>query len=229
MSAPEASNDRNASPRGPKDPSGPLNSNPKGPPKRRSRSGPNGIPPKPKPLHEGLRGGSREARRRAAVVLAALAGAVTPTEAATALGVSLSCYYLLETRALLGLRKACEPTPTGRVESPERRIERLTKEADRLRNEVTRLQALLRAAQRTIGLNLHLASSLDQKPVKGKGATKGDGRGKRRKKRKPVARALKAAAELQKDEPTPPESQGPPPGEPPGALKKNNEENDAAS
>jgi hypothetical protein len=56
-------------------------------------------------------------KRQAAAILEVLAGARTPTEAATALAVSLPRYYQLESRALEGLVAACVPKPKGRVKS----------------------------------------------------------------------------------------------------------------
>ncbi|QVL31033.1 hypothetical protein KIH39_19585 [Telmatocola sphagniphila] len=52
-----------------------------------------------------------QAKRLASVILEVLAGARTPTDAATAVGISLPNYYQVETRALQGLLKACEPRP----------------------------------------------------------------------------------------------------------------------
>src|ERR1700682_6224924 len=57
-------------------------------------------------------------KRQAAAILEVLAGARTPTEAATALSVSLPRYYQLESRGLGGLVAACVPKPKGRVKSP---------------------------------------------------------------------------------------------------------------
>src|SRR5438477_8881944 len=58
---------------------------------------------------------SREARRLAAAILEVLAGARTPTEAATSLGLSVPRYYQVESRALEGLLAACAPRPKGRA------------------------------------------------------------------------------------------------------------------
>jgi len=95
---------------------------------------------------------SRDARRVAAAVLEVLAGARTPTEAAAALTMSLPRYYQVETQALRGLVSACEPKPRGRQASPTRDLVVLRKENERLRREAARQQALVRAAQRSIGL-----------------------------------------------------------------------------
>jgi hypothetical protein len=95
---------------------------------------------------------SRAARRVAAMVLEVLAGARTPTEAAQALEVSVPRYYQLETRALRGLLSACEPLPQGRLPNPGHELARLQRDKERLQREVLRQQALVRAAQRGVGL-----------------------------------------------------------------------------
>jgi uncharacterized protein (DUF2267 family) len=129
------------------------------------------------------RDSERDTRRLAAAVLEVLAGARTPTEAATALAVSLPRYYQLETQALKGLLAACAPKPRGRVRSADRDLARLRQDNQRLQREVTRQQTLLRAAQRTVGL----AAPAPPPPVKKPGQ-------KTRKRR--VARALSVAAHL---------------------------------
>jgi hypothetical protein len=127
----------------------------------------------------------RDARRTAAAVLEVLAGACTPTEAATGLGVSLPRYYLLETRALEGLVAACEPRSKGPGVSPAKELAKAQRECDRLRKEGLRYQSLARVAQRAAGFVAP--------PPKAREAAKG----KRR--RKPVVRALVAAARLKED------------------------------
>ena len=92
-----------------------------------------------------------EAKRLAAAILEVLAGARTPTEAATALNLSVPRYYQIESRALQGLLQACEPKPRGRVRSIKTEVETLSKENQRLQRELTRHQALARAAQRARG------------------------------------------------------------------------------
>src|SRR5262249_2844903 len=62
-------------------------------------------------------GASAEARRLAAAILEVLAGARSPAEAATALGVSLVRYYQVEARALRALVAGCEARPRGRAPS----------------------------------------------------------------------------------------------------------------
>ncbi len=121
---------------------------------------------------------SQEARQIAAAVLEVLAGARTPSSAAGALSVSLPRYYALEARALEGLLKACERRGRGPRRSAERELARLRRDMARLEREAARNQALLRAAQRAVGLRAaELPAAADTK-------------GKKRK-RRPVARALK--------------------------------------
>jgi hypothetical protein len=96
--------------------------------------------------------GSAQARRCLAVMLEALSGLRSTTEAAEAMGVSLSRYYYLETRALNGMLAALEPRPRGPKKTPEKAIAALQREKKVLVREVARHQALLRAAQRTVGL-----------------------------------------------------------------------------
>lgn len=134
--------------------------------------------PKPRPKAED---GSSDAKRIAAAVLEVLAGARTPQEAATALGVSVPCYYSAETRALAGLVSACEPLGRARERSADVELATLKRDNERLKREAARSQALARAAQRTIGL----PSPATKEAVKGK------------KRRAPRVRALKAARELQ--------------------------------
>jgi hypothetical protein len=121
------------------------------------------APGRGRPRHTGLRdtgpgGGdlvkeaSRDARRVAAMVLEVLAGARTPTEAAQALELSVPRYYQLETRALHGLLAACEPGRKGRVPSLAQELALAQRDKERLQREVLRQQALVRAAQRTVGL-----------------------------------------------------------------------------
>ena len=148
-------------------------------------------------------GASREARRLAAAILEVLAGMRTPTEAAEALSVSVPRYYLLEQRALAGLVAACEPRGRGPGKSPNRRIADLEREVQRLKQQCDRHLALARAAQRSVGL------AAPPRPVaSGKGKTGSNSKpsGKRRRRRRPTVRALKAAKELQAtppDEPAP--------------------------
>jgi hypothetical protein len=138
---------------------------------------------------------SREAQRFAAVILEVLAGVRTPTDAAVAIGVSVPRYYLWEQRALEGLVAACEPRPVGQGPSQQHQITVLQKELVRLRQNCVRQQALVRASQRAIGLTP--PPQPGGKPVS-KAAGKSGDRNARKgpRKRRPVVRALKAAAAL---------------------------------
>jgi|SRR5580700_1804660 hypothetical protein len=148
----------------------------------RKRGRPKGQPVRQRNLGEGA---SAEAKRLAAAILEVLAGARTPTEAALSLGLSLARYYVLEDRALQGMLVACEPRTMSRGPSPESALAALRRECDQLRRECTRQQTLVRAAQRTIGL---------APPTP---ATRGPERnGKKRRPRRPTARALRVAARL---------------------------------
>jgi hypothetical protein len=99
------------------------------------------------------RGYSREAQRQAALILEVLAGIRKPAEAAQVLAVSPPRYYQLESRALRGLVSACEARPKGRTRSAEVELAVLKRQRARLQQELVRHQALLRMAQRSIGLN----------------------------------------------------------------------------
>lgn len=142
--------------------------------------------------HHGVQGGTAEANRIAVALLEVLAGARSPAEAAEALGVSLPRYYILETRALEGMVAACEPKPLGKQPSPETRIAALEKQLRQAQRECARQQALVRVAQRSVGLRS--AAPPPAEPRKGKPGSKRDGKG--RKKRRPTVRALKAAETL---------------------------------
>jgi len=143
---------------------------------------------------------SRDAQRVATAILEVLAGVRTPTEAADAVSLSLPRYYLWEQRALEGLVRACEPRPVGQVMGQRHQIAVLEKEVARLRQDCARQQALVRASQRTIGLAASgpPVTKPAAKPV-GKATAKvaGTVTNKAKRKRRPVARALKAVAALQ--------------------------------
>ncbi len=132
---------------------------------------------------------SREAKRMAACILEVLGGARTPTEAAKALAISVPRYYLLETRALNGLLEACEPRPMGRVRSTESELAAAQKEAERLKRECARYAALVRVAQRAVGIAAP--------PPPPKPGAKGKGKGPRKR----MVRALKAATLMKSVEP----------------------------
>jgi hypothetical protein len=142
-------------------------------------------PSAPKRAH-GVQGGTSEANRLAVVVLEVLAGGRTTLEAAAALGVALPRYYQLEIRALQGMVAALEPRPKVRQPSPEGRIALLEKALNESRRECARQQALVRAAERSLGIKPPVA--VESKPL-------GKDRAGRRK-RRPTVRALKVARAL---------------------------------
>jgi hypothetical protein len=148
------------------------------------------------PLHSA----SREARRLAAAVLEVLAGLHTPSEAARAVGVSLARYYQLEQRALDGLVAACEPRRRGRCPGGNPAGD-LRRECERLRRECARQQALVRATRRSVGLAEppDPPATPEVRP--------------RRRKRRPTARALRAAALLRDGTEVPAGDDSPAPGE----------------
>ena len=129
---------------------------------------------------------SPQARKQAAAILEVLAGVRTPADAAQAIGVSLVRYYQREQRALRGLLRACEPAPRGKRASETRRIAVLEKQVARLEADCRRQQALVRAAQRAMGLA----------PVAPSASKESATDGKRRRKRRPAVRALKMARAL---------------------------------
>jgi hypothetical protein len=129
---------------------------------------------------------SREARRLAAAILEVLAGARTPSAAAGALGVSLPRYYQLEARALQALIAGCEARPRGPGRSADKELRQLRRQQERLERELGRQQALVRLAQRAIGLS----------PPKETDKAGGPAKGKKRR-RRAVVRALSAARHLQ--------------------------------
>ena len=131
---------------------------------------------------------SAEARRQAAAILEVLAGVRTPTEVAGQLAISLTRYYIIEGRALQGLVAACEPRPRGRVRSPEGELAALRRECEQLRRQAARQQALWRVTERTLGLAGAAATP---------SAKAGQKSPKKRRQRKPKARALQAATVLQ--------------------------------
>ena len=150
---------------------------------------------------------SAAARRQAAAILEVLAGARRPDSAANALGISLPTYFKLEQRALNGLLAACEPRSQGRVPRPESRIAALEKQVALLERECGRQQALVRAAQRTVGLTP--AASPSEKGPAGKGPSeKGKAVGRKGRPRRPTVRALRAAKALQEEGPLSADSSG---------------------
>ncbi len=169
---------------------GPRNGDGSPPAKRRGRPpkpGPK-APPKPKTTRPGAGlSGSPEAKRKASVILEVLGGLRSPTSASAVLGISVQRYYMIEVRALQGLIAALDVKPKrGGQPSPETTLRRVAKERDRLERELLRAQALLRVAQRAVGL------APPAEPPKAAGKS---GPGKR-KTRTPTVRARRAADEL---------------------------------
>lgn len=129
--------------------------------------------------------GTAEAKRLAAAILEGLAGLRGPQEASEALGISMTRYYHLEARALQGLVAALEPRPRGRQHSPQTEMVKMVRDNARLERELKRAQALVRSAQRTVGLP----------PVRQKSKLGGDGK-KARRTRRAMVRAEKAVEAL---------------------------------
>jgi hypothetical protein len=120
-----------------------------------------------------------QSRKQAACVLEVLAGLRTPEQAALALGLTLQTYYNVETRALRGLIHGCTPTPPGRTMVLLKQVRGLETRCAELAKQVGRYQALLRNAQRSVGL-MAVAQQPPGKTPKGK------------RKRRPVVRALRS-------------------------------------
>jgi hypothetical protein len=108
--------------------------------------------------------GERAARRTAAVILEALAGQRSASEAAAVLEIALPRYYVLERRAVSGMIAALAPRPRGRPRSDQEELVRLRTELERLRGEVARLESLQRLSQRAIGLPGDGAASRTKPP-----------------------------------------------------------------
>ena len=133
-----------------------------------------------------LHANSSETKRLATAILEVLAGVRSPADAAKTLEISLPRYYLLEQRALAGLIAACEPRAKGPPRSVEREIAQLERALASSQRECARQQALVRAAQRAVGL-------APPQPPK---ATLKNGVKKSRR-RRPTARALRAARAIE--------------------------------
>jgi hypothetical protein len=125
---------------------------------------------------------SSQTKRLATAILEVLAGVRTPADAAKSLEISVPRYYLLEQRALAGLLAACEPRTKGPGRNVEREIAKLQRELAASQRECVRHQSLWRAAQRAVGLTPPQPS----KPANTSG-------GKKPRRRRPTARALRAA------------------------------------
>jgi HAMP domain-containing protein len=117
--------------------------------------------------------GSRKAKQCLVVILETLGGACTTGEAAERLGVSLSRYYQLETRALQGMLTALEPRPRGPKKTKDSEIRALKAEKREMARELRRATSLLRAATRSVGAKA-------AKPQRKKGAKKKRRRAKAR-------------------------------------------------
>lgn len=143
-------------------------------------------------------GGTSPARRQAAAILEVLAGVRRPSEAAQALGTSLPRYYQLERRALIGLLSACEPAPRGPRMDVSRQLAVLERENRRLKRECDRQQALVRMAERSLGLS---PPSPAKAPAKSQEKPGQEGRKQRRPRRASV-RALAVARGLHSNEAT---------------------------
>jgi hypothetical protein len=109
-------------------------------------------PPTKKKSPGGSLKGSLDAKRKASLILETLSGLRSTADASAALGVTLARYYQLESRALQGLVDALEPRPNGGQVAPEVETRKLKQERDRLEQELRRAQALVRVAQRAVGL-----------------------------------------------------------------------------
>jgi Helix-turn-helix domain len=128
---------------------------------------------------------SSGARRKAHLILEVLAGVRTPSSAAEELAIPLPRYYQWEDRGVAGLVAALEPRRRGPRRDPTKELESLAAELESSRKECARYEALLRSAQRTIGL-----------------ASREDPEGERsaagRKKKRPTVRALTAIRKLER-------------------------------
>ena len=127
------------------------------------------------------------ARKQAAAVLEVLAGLRTPQQAADELGISLPTYFNLEIRAMRGLTFACCAQPPGRQQTLAPKLRQAQSRLAELEQQVGRYQALLRTAQRSVGLAPPVPS---KRPA-----------GTRRAPRKPSVRAMRTIAALGQAQP----------------------------
>lgn len=143
---------------------------------------------------------SPEANRRAAVILTVLAGERLPSQAAEALGVSVTHYYILERKALEGLLRACERKPLGPPgPTAEQQVVRLEKQLEQAHRECQRQAALVRSTQRALGLPASAPPGKAAAKAKQSGDNNGKSVGPKRRRRKPTVRALRAAETLAKN------------------------------
>ena len=131
--------------------------------------------------------GSPEAKRLACLVLEVLSGLRSPASASGVAGIAPQRYYALETRALQAIVLALEPRPKGPRHRPETERDRVLKRCERLERELRRAHALLRTAQRAIGLGPPKETEVTRKDKTGK---------ERRHKRRPQVRARKTVEAL---------------------------------
>jgi hypothetical protein len=146
------------------------------------------IPPRVKPPRRVSAASSLGARESAAVILEVLSGLRSVGDASKALGVSPTRFYGIEQRAVEGLVTACEPRSKGRQKDPGNELAKREKECQRLRQDLLRHQALLRSAQRALGVT---ASPVI--PALGKS---GAAAGKGRRRKIPAKRAQMLALRL---------------------------------
>ncbi len=163
-------------------------------PKRRGRPR-SAVPKRPLKSPADVKG-SAEAKKLAAAVLEVLAGERSTRDAAAALAVSETRYYIAEARAIQAMVAACEPKKKGWQSTPEHELSKAKKEKSRLERECARLHALVRAAQRSVGLAPPPAKQVLRN-------------GKARRKRRPVVRALVAARALRVEKPVAPPTPAP--------------------
>ncbi len=128
--------------------------------------------------------GSSGARRKAIVILEVLGGMRSPTEAAEELAIPLPRYYQWEDRAVAGMIIALEPKQRGPRRDPQKELEEIRGQLEASRKECARYEALLRSAQRSLGLRS------DERPPASKK------KGKRR--RSPRVRALTAIEKIER-------------------------------
>ena len=137
------------------------------------------------------------ARRRGPAPPSGTSPVRRPIEAAQALGTSLPRYYQIERRALTGLLSACEPMPRGPRVDLARQLAALERENRRLQRECDRQQALVRMAERSLGITIPSAakpSAKDKEELKNGGP-------KRRRQRRASVRALQVVRGLRTDDP----------------------------
>lgn len=143
-------------------------------------------PKPPDPAEADPRAVAERAKLTAAVVLDVLAGNRSPGDAASALGLSVARYYVIEEQAINGLIAGCSPRQRGRQPDPGKEIARMTAENQRLTQALLRQQALVRTSQRSLGV------TLPTKAIPATTTPRGRGKGKRQ----PKVRALRAVKRL---------------------------------